>query len=72
MTGRRRVSIRIEQLVSITQWPAPAFFCDWRCQIRPCGAKGHAIDTTAALNEFADHLRDSHRASGGRVRRRTA
>lgn len=70
MTGRRRVSIRIEYLVVIKPRPEPAFFVDWRCRL--CPHKGYAVDSAAALDEFADHLRDTHRASGGHIRRRTA
>lgn len=70
MSGRRRVSIRIEHLVAIAERPEPAFFVDWRCRLCTT-VKGYAVDTAAALDEFAEHLREVHRASGGHVRRRT-
>jgi hypothetical protein len=70
MTGRRRVSIRIEYLVRIKERPEPAFFTDWACRL--CPKTGYAVDSSAALDECADHLRESHRASGGRIRRRPA
>lgn len=68
MSSRRRVSIRVEHLVLIEPRPEPAFFVDWRCRL--CSKKGYAVDTSAALDDFAEHLREHHRGSGGHVRRR--
>ena len=65
--SRRRVSIRIEQLVHIHERRQPAFFTDWDCRL--CPAQGCNIDRTAALDTFADHLAKEHRASGGYIRR---
>lgn len=63
MTRRRRVSIRIEHLVTVHERQWPAFFVDWRCRL--CHHAGHAIDRTAALDECVEHLAQEHRASGG-------
>lgn len=68
MTQRRRVSIRIEQLVDVHERRQPAFFVDWRCKL--CRLAAMALDRTAALDEFARHLTDAHRASGGHRRRK--
>lgn len=64
---RRRISIRIEQLVHIHERRAPAFFVDW--EFRLCPIKGCTIERSAALDTFAAHLSQAHRASGGHVRR---
>lgn len=68
MTRRRVVQIRIEQLVDIHQRPEPAFFVDFRCRL--CRKPGHALDTTTALDEFARHLTEVHRATGGYRRKK--
>ncbi|MGH7687806.1 MAG: hypothetical protein ACREN2_13465 [Candidatus Dormibacteria bacterium] len=63
MTQRRRVSIRLEQLVDLHSRPPDEFFTDWRCRL--CHRRSGAVDRETALNDAATHLQTDHRAAGG-------
>jgi hypothetical protein len=66
VAARTAVNIPIDKLVALEP---SKFGMQWRCLIVTCGQRGQFLDADKALDAFATHLHERHRARGGVVRK---